>query len=888
MLSADIWTERPNMVARVRRFVSRNRQPLLVMLMLLLLTSALFGPVMWHFNDWLYGVGGDGISAPRGILERRQALDHGSLFSPLPPLLGAPFSQSSDGVFSIEPLWWYLGVLSSYVLSPVGATNALVFVSFIATGIATYLFLRREDVPELASVLGTLIYTYCPIRLAEAQEHFTYVPGFPLVITIALLLRVRRGASRRVYAGLGLTLALTELLNVYLGYFAALLAGCWITGVLLRSISRREWRKVRQSLLGMLAAAITFGLVFGPSQIPLLSKLQSKSDPNLANIIRPMSDMEDLSLRWWHMLLPGPDSPLVRLLLPHTPFRYGRAQQSIDQSTTIGLIALILSLIGLRLWIYSRRRPADLAERATITKRHDQLDEATSHLGAMGLACVVVGVVFGLPPILNVADQVFLTPPYFLFRLIPEIRTTSRIDVLIQLGVALLAALGSASLLGAPTSRRTRYVIAGALAAGILLEYSNVPPWHYVRLFPAPKVVEWLAKQPENRAGIVAQYPLESDTYELTARYALYAYAVHHHPLFNGVTSGTPQDALRGNLNDILNPTAPASLDALGIRTVTLDTRAFGLTFGNAGLHWSDRQTGFVSDVPAGLVTAYSDEESVAYQVTSNPALVVSGFGEGFGSPELRQDGRNWLWANDAGTIWLDNVTRYPLKSVIWTEVHNNHETHFVQWPGYAPTLVPNSSDASAVAITAPIAPGMSSVLVRAIGTSAALGSNGQPVRVQLRSLEPAPVRPVGDDFIEDGRARWHLDGASTDACALKQGEELNVALLWSVRAPTSMPLTVFLHLVNGEGKLVAQADGPPNRGASPTDRLVIGAHVSDVHALPIGDSLPPGSYTLMAGLYDGRTGVRLTTAADRDSIDLGSVSVIAQAPGPRRIACTW
>jgi len=62
-------------------------------------------------------------------------------------------------------------------------------------------------------------------------------------------------------------------------------------------------------------------------------------------------------------------------------------------------------------------------------------------------------------------------------------------------------------------------------------------------------------------------------------------------------------------------------------------------------------------------------------------------------------------------------------------------------------------------------------------------------------------------------------------------------------------------------GKIVAQYDGPPAGGALPTRAWSPGATVADVISIPLLPSLWPGTYRLIAGLYDAATGARLTVA---------------------------
>jgi hypothetical protein len=74
---------------------------------------------------------------------------------------------------------------------------------------------------------------------------------------------------------------------------------------------------------------------------------------------------------------------------------------------------------------------------------------------------------------------------------------------------------------------------------------------------------------------------------------------------------------------------------------------------------------------------------------------------------------------------------------------------------------------------------------------------------------------------------------------------------------------TVFVHLRNAAGTTVAQRDGQPLEGNYPTSHWQAGETVIDPFSLPVPDDLPPGRYTLLAGLYRLDTLERLTVADD-------------------------
>ena len=85
------------------------------------------------------------------------------------------------------------------------------------------------------------------------------------------------------------------------------------------------------------------------------------------------------------------------------------------------------------------------------------------------------------------------------------------------------------------------------------------------------------------------------------------------------------------------------------------------------------------------------------------------------------------------------------------------------------------------------------------------------------------------------------------------------------------------LQLLAADGALVAQHDGPPNGGYTPTTTWTAGRPIHSRSGLATAPVLAPGSYRLIAGLYDPATGDRLPVDQNGDFIELGYVTVNGQ-----------
>jgi len=136
----------------------------------------------------------------------------------------------------------------------------------------------------------------------------------------------------------------------------------------------------------------------------------------------------------------------------------------------------------------------------------------------------------------------------------------------------------------------------------------------------------------------------------------------------------------------------------------------------------------------------------------------------------------------------------------------------------------------------------------------------GQPQRVgMIGGTRPPDAIPAN--------LAHRLDAAFGGQIALRgyetavQADRLTLKLHWQALAAPAADYTVFVHVLDQDGKLVAQYDGPPAGGELPTRAWSPGATVTDTISISLPPSLPPGTYRVIAGLYNAATGARLPVA---------------------------
>lgn len=90
----------------------------------------------------------------------------------------------------------------------------------------------------------------------------------------------------------------------------------------------------------------------------------------------------------------------------------------------------------------------------------------------------------------------------------------------------------------------------------------------------------------------------------------------------------------------------------------------------------------------------------------------------------------------------------------------------------------------------------------------------------------------------------------AADAAARPELSAAEVTLYWLALRETGQNYKAFVHLLGPDGSVIAQHDGDPVGGFTPTTRWRPGEVIVDRHVFALPTDLPPGEYALRAGLY--------------------------------------
>lgn len=150
------------------------------------------------------------------------------------------------------------------------------------------------------------------------------------------------------------------------------------------------------------------------------------------------------------------------------------------------------------------------------------------------------------------------------------------------------------------------------------------------------------------------------------------------------------------------------------------------------------------------------------------------------------------------------------------------------------------------------------------------------PTTVRVRPRRP--VRPEGRDvgvlFGDNGdlelvSARLERDG----------GGRARLTLFWRARARPRRNYQLFIHLVDADGAIIAQADAPPVNGLFPFSQWEPGDLLADVHELPLPPNASPQA--VKVGLYELET-LRRLPARDPNGRRLDEDAVVIPFGSPR------
>ena len=130
-----------------------------------------------------------------------------------------------------------------------------------------------------------------------------------------------------------------------------------------------------------------------------------------------------------------------------------------------------------------------------------------------------------------------------------------------------------------------------------------------------------------------------------------------------------------------------------------------------------------------------------------------------------------------------------------------------------------------------------------------------RPPHISLSEAFPSGVR-WGEQV---ALRAYQLEPNENGQTSLTAGQPLYLTLFWEPLDKMSVDYTVFVHLLSPDGQMVAQRDSQPLRGTFPTSAWQPDTPIVDKYVIIVPEGVAAGEYSLALGLYDARTGDRLS-----------------------------
>lgn len=135
---------------------------------------------------------------------------------------------------------------------------------------------------------------------------------------------------------------------------------------------------------------------------------------------------------------------------------------------------------------------------------------------------------------------------------------------------------------------------------------------------------------------------------------------------------------------------------------------------------------------------------------------------------------------------------------------------------------------------------------------------------------DPSPAKQLADLALVEAICRSEP--------VVEPGSPLLLDLRWRAARASAAPLKTSLQLLDERNQVVAQLDGEPAGGQTPTTEWTADRRIEDRYGLFVPVGTPPGRYRLVFAVYESATGRRVLWEDGEDALSLGEVEVTRPA----------
>jgi hypothetical protein len=774
---------------------------------------------------------------------------------------------------------YVVGVPFLLFLSPVATHNVVFLLTFFLSGLTAYALCAYLTQNRWAGLLGGIVYAFFPGRMAHALAgHMELIATYLFPLYLLLLIRTARKPKPVTAVLCGLTLGASLLVQpLFIPFLLVPFTATWLlceVFLLKRKIERKAWLA--------LAGALALGVVIAtPFFWPVLSQ-QTTGGGGYLEGIGTVSFSADLL----GIVAPSPLNPVLAGLGVVPPYVHRVAPDDwriAELLTYAGLVPLALGALGA---IRQRRRVAAWVLVAVVAA-----------VLSLGPALKVNGEVvsFAAQDAGGGSTEITVALPYALLANLPLLslnRAPARINATLMLALAVLSAYGLAWLL-ARVRQRWQATLAVALCAFTLAEMCVVWPYPTMPV----RTPAYLAEMADSACdGAVLNLPIAAGHVK---QISIFQQTIHERPVFD---SWFQRDLpVFPNVADFLDGLLIPETGRDIVPTPDVGQRAAVARAEGAGyvfLH-----TSYVGDAEAKMQLLEAEfgpprstEQGITiYEVASGPAT-VSDLVYVVPNNDWRSAERGWHYTEE----WAGQPARWMAASAelyIYSPDRREGALQFRALPFAAPQRLQievNQEPLAPLVIgdwvtyTTPsviLQPGLNQISLRALDgctlytgdprcggvTRGVAGEDAECSRYiqgerclsvlfqDVRFVDGVSDRPLDVDLGDQVRLLGY-NLILPPSGGLAGGKSLSLTLYWQALHPPEDDYTIFVHVLDSAGNLVAQHDALPLGGLSPTSGWVVG----DIFTQRVKLDIPPGEYDLVVGMYTYPDIVRLPVAGDR------------------------
>lgn len=749
----------------------------------------------------------------------------------------------NHAILAAEPYLGLVGTPLLLFLGPRGAYNVLFLVSFIFTGLATYLLVYYLTEDRRAAFVAGVVFAFFPNKSGQATAgHLANITTFwfPLYALSLILLLKKPSTSRAILCGtcLGVSLLIKFEHNAYFVLPFTLLFLLYHGVVNRKQLARRSFVK------GLALAFVWAGGLVAPFFLPFFLDLAS-GELGYLGAGGVISRSVDLGA----FFLPSPYHPLFGWIDPVASL----SRQVLPEGER-GLYEVVaylgLTPLLLAVWGVKRRRPGV---------------GMWTLLGA-GAALLCMG------PFLKVGGKLvqltvdgrsgYVVLPYAVIRSIPFLgmgRAPARMNETVMLPLAVLAGYGLVAILTRVKKPRFRLGLTVLLAALIFFEYVVIFP------FPTagqdvPPFYEDIAQDGEDYA--ILNLPWAEGA---VIRQAMYYQTVHQHKIVSGKyyrwLPGT-REMVTNMERMIFSPSEGGIFVWPSLKERLQALRHLGIRYVIAHKWGPHSQLGSQMEPLLGE-PLYKDQVISVFDLPEAEDTVAIGL------PYIAEEDPRWHGVEQWGDVpvrWMDNDAAVFFYAFTEGQGQLIFSAQSYFRPRHLQVIVNGQAveeyevDQLQGYVTGPFGweQGLNEINFHVdegceIPSEVEAGNNdGRCLSLVFRTVEllPFSVDSIGHPLSVKLANGVSLLGYDLNGAMHRPGSSLRVTLYWQADQMLPEDYSVFVHLVGLRGEMLSQGDSQPLNGRYPTSRWQAGMVIPDAHEIAIPEDAATGEYELKVGMY--------------------------------------